>query len=228
VRICLLLLLCLLYVADLRANQLVCLHGFINDARSMHCVIKVAEKSGFRVYAWSYPSRKRKLENHALSLALYLNFLASRSPGEPIHFVTHSIGALVLRAALNHPACPMEAKIGKAILIAPANQGSQLARRYAHKVWARLALGSGMGWQLMQEDGASLERFGTFPCTMSVLVIAGTYGNLCLFSGPNDGWLALEETYLSTPFILRTFPCSHGDLLKERAALAEMRNFLVE
>ncbi len=210
----------------LRGDTVVIIHGFMSNAESMRKIRKVLTYIDFCVYVWEYPSKKKFLQEHGYDLVATLNQMAATSPGETIHFVTHSSGALVLRVALNHPNCPQEAKVGRAVLIAPPNRGSVFARRFRGFGPIEHAVGKKSGRQLMYLEPYQFDCFGQFPCTMDVLVIAGTRGNQIFFKTQNDNLLTVEETYLNTPFYFKAIKASHGDLLSHREALRCMRAFI--
>lgn len=208
-------------------HTVVCIHGFMTTHRSMQPIEKSLRCMGFRVWNWDYPSRARTIEEHACELVEYLKEIARCHPGEPILFVTHSTGALILRTALNAPTCPEEAKVGRAVLLAPPNQGSRLAHRFRNFEPAKLLLGSKSGWQLMNYGIADIEScFGYFPSTMQVLVIAGTKGIKVFFCEPNDGFIAIDETALDTPYYWTSFPVKHGDLISFPPVLCCIKGFL--
>jgi pimeloyl-ACP methyl ester carboxylesterase len=213
---------------EAQGDIVVCVHGFLATSRSMKTVKKALECCDFEVWPWDYPTRQKFIEEHASVLASYLQLIAQHCPNRPIHFVAYSIGALVLRAALNMPNCPAEAKIGRAVLLAPPNQGSRLARRFRNVPPIAFVMGNHSGWQLMHYRPCCIAaRFGEFPPSMSVLVIAGVGGNKIWHNGPNDGFITLEETRLNTPFYSLCFSITHGDLLTNPAVLCGMRNFLL-
>ncbi len=174
-------------------QTVVCVHGFMRGRGNFTKLARVFEKKGHHVFNWSYPSRKKYIEEHGEALVQELKRLAQETPGKPISFVTHSMGGLVLRSALNHPECPEEAKNGRAVLIAPPNQGSILARRLWNLKLLRWIMGDKSGKQLREVPS------GHFPDEMPVLVIAGRAGFNFLIPGKNDGKVSVEETRLSTP-----------------------------
>lgn len=222
-------LLFLLSASFLKANPtVVCLHGFLSDHRSMNQMKVTLEKCGFEVCLWDYPSRRYTFECHATHLITQLQEIARCKPGEPIHFVAHSIAALIVRSALNLPGCPEEAKMGKVVLIAPPNQGSCLARSMKDSMVARMTVGSASGRELMTMEAADIERcFGNFPESMPVLVIAGCQGVHTWFTEPNDGYLTVEETRLNTPHEHVVFPLTHSTLLTACPALSCVAQFLM-
>jgi hypothetical protein len=211
-----------------RGDTVVAIHGFLTTSKSMRPVRKALVRCGQTVCLWDYPSRELFIQEHGCNLVLLLQQIASNSPGAPIHFVTHSSGALVLRSALNTPGCPDEAKMGRAVLLAPPNQGSSLARRMGSAwpiVWF---IGHRSGWQLRNFTPADIKCFGDFPPDMQVFVIAATKGSPLLFKEPNDGFLTLKETLLDTPFYFQCFPVSHGDLLISPEVIRSMCMFIVD
>ena len=207
-------------------GTVVCIHGFMTNYRSMKPVEQTLKCLGFRTCSWDYPSRKRTIEQHACNLIPYLQQIACCYPGEPIDFVTHSTGGLILRAALNLPGCPEEAKMGRAVLLAPPNQGSKLAYRFRNFEPIRFMMGNKSGLQLMCYDACDIQRLGSFPSSMQVLVIAGTKGNHMWFCEPNDGYLTVDETALETPYFFTSFPVDHGDLISCSSVLCCIRSFL--
>lgn len=87
----------------------------------------ILKKQGFSVSNFGYPSRDDFISNHANHLVDALDSLSLRET-LPIHFVTHSLGAIVLRMALAQPNCPEIAKTARLILLAPPLRGSKFAR----------------------------------------------------------------------------------------------------
>ncbi len=192
----------------------------------MRPIQKFCSKRGLPIYVWEYPSLDESLCAHSQNLCATLQEIAACHPGEEIHFITHSVGALILRQTLNIPDCPKEAKIGKAVLIAPPNQGSSLAQRSKNIPPARWMLRNRLGRELMCYDACAIQAIGPFPETLDILVIAGSLGNYALFDAPNDGALLVSETALETPFCFACFPVGHSGLLSYPKALETLYYFL--
>ncbi len=210
------------------SGSVVAIHGFLVNDTTMLPICRCLRKSGFRVCRFSYESRKDTIECHGRHLVEFLKRLACECPGEPIHFVTHSVGGVVLRSAIAQPDCPQEAKIGRAVLLAPPNQGSMLARNVRDVAPIRFAMGTKSGMQLMCYTPAEMAAFGCFPPSMQILILAGCRGTHIGFDGrANDGFLAIEETRLNTPHAFVVLQLNHGQLLKNREALRLTRDFIV-
>lgn len=213
---------------EARGATVVGLHGLLGNSNSMKQVKKSLVENDCRltVCLWNYPSREKFIAEHACDLVCFLKKIAENCPGEPIHFVTHSVGALVVRAALNRADCPDEAKIGRAVLLAPPNRGSRMGRFFRNFAPVAFLMGSGSGWELLNYSPEQINCFGDFPPTMQVLVLAGTCGGTIGFTMPNDGYVAVDETRLNTPFYYRSFHVTHGELLNSRRVLCCLRNFI--
>lgn len=205
-------------------NIVVCVHGFLRTHRNMAPIEKALKKEGWTVINWSYPSRDKRIQEHAEDLALVLAEIAEAHPGKPIHFVTHSLGGLIVRAALNVPHCPEEAKQGRAVLIAPPNQGAAYARALSRLGFFRKLMGLASGQELMTEE--SFAHIGTFPETKEVLVIAGNLGFNPLIKESNDGKVGLSETHLVTPHDFCTVAAGHSWITWSPTVIKIAKNYL--
>ena len=224
-----LLLIITLNMSYLCANgeTVVCLHGFFRSYKCLIPMSNVLRSEGFDIYLWDYQSRKKTIEQHADDLIVILNKIAEEKPGKPIHFVTHSLGGVIARVAVSHPNCPKEAKIGKAVLLAPPNQGSCFARRFQKVKPVRWVFGKRAGTQLLDYSSEEMLDIGKFPDTMDVVVIAGAQGNSVLWKEPNDGKLSVKETHLDTPHTHLTRPMSHRWIMTSRWTIFFTKEFFI-
>lgn len=207
-------------------RYVVAIHGLTTDSSTMHAICRTLACCQDEVYLWDYPSTKGTICSHASELYYVIQQIAACRPGQPIDFVTHSIGALILRQALNIEGCPEEAKIGRTVMFAPPNQGSKLARQWKGFPPVAFCIGTKIGCELMTYDAATIHAIGPFPETMQVLVIAGCKGNNMLFHEPNDGFITINETALDTPYYFQSYYLTHGRLLTNPAALELMAYFI--
>ncbi|MBS0623460.1 MAG: alpha/beta fold hydrolase [Verrucomicrobia bacterium] len=208
-------------------GSVVCIHGFIRSYRCMIPMGNMLDNEGFEVYLWDYQSRKNTIQGHAENLVKLLNTIAQQKPGQPIHFVTHSLGGIIIKTALNHPNCPEEARVGKAVLLAPPSQGSAVARSISHITPIRWFFGKKAGHQLLTYTSDDMENLGYFPEDMDVMVISGIKGNYLLFRTPNDGKVFLHETRLSTPHTHLILNVSHSWIMTSRESMDLTRKFLL-
>lgn len=207
-------------------RYVVAIHGLTADSSSMISICRSLSATGDEVYLWDYPSVEGTICSHSQELLELIQCIAAQRPEQPIDFVTHSIGALVLRQAINIEGCPEEAKTGRVVMFAPPNQGSELARKWRGFPPVRWCVGSKIGRELMCYDAATIHSLGSFPEEMEILVIAGNRGNKILFDEPNDGFLTINEMALDTPYYFQCYRANHGRILVYPEALELMNYFI--
>ncbi len=184
------------------------IHGFLRSSSSLKKMAKTFQKQDYETHLWDYPSSSQTIEEHSQLLVTELQKCVQHHKGEPIHFVTHSLGGIILRAALNHPDCPEEAKIGRAVLLAPPNQGSSFARFLNRFKLIRKILGNKSGQQLLTTD--TFDYLGQFPEKLDVLIISGAFGYNPIIKEKNDGKVGVSETIIKTPHKRITVSCGHS------------------
>jgi len=141
-------------------------------------------------------------------------------------FFTHSLGGVILRAALNHREFPEEAKIGKSVLVAPPMRGSAWARFLSNYTIARTFMGNKMGRELCQTCDGGFEYIGDIPNTMDVLIILGHGHNPILKDGPNDGIVYHSESRINTPHkIIKISNATHFGLQFHSSTIRTTINF---
>ncbi len=201
-----------------------CIHGFMRKPSSMHRMRKTLEENGYTVAYFGYPSREKTIQEHTDDLIKQLKQTAEEKPNEPIHFVTHSLGGIIIRCAHNHPECPLEAKQGRAVLLSPPNQGSAFGR-FLGKVGAmRKLLGKKAGRQILFSP--HFDYIGEFPEKKEVLVISGTCGFNPVLREKNDGKVSVSESCLSTPHHHITHFSGHSWMMYSTTIAEKAAEFL--
>lgn len=184
-------------------EQVVLIHGFLRSSWSMSFLGHWLKKQGYEVHNWSYPSRSNTIEHHSAKLAIFLKKL---DHNEPIYFITHSMGAIVLEAALHHPLVPVLAKQGKAILLAPPHQGSSFGRSLKKYRFVRMVLGNNSGRQLLTLQPGEWESRYPLPENFDVLI----------FSGLKDRKVKIAESCLQTKHLHNILDCGHTFIMNRQ------------
>ena len=93
------------------------LHGLARTSRSMRKMKAAFEKAGYEVRSLGYPSTEKSVEDLANDhLAPAIAECQTNRPAK-IHFVTHSLGAIVLRQYLSSRPLP---NIGRIVMLGPS------------------------------------------------------------------------------------------------------------
>lgn len=198
------------------------LHGLGRTRWSMAPVAVFLRRSGFPVRNLGYPSRKMTVERLVETwVAPELDRLDVRSP---IHFVTHSMGGILVRQLLQQRDLPPGSRV---VMMAPPNQGSELVdrlREFRVFRWRNGPAGAQLG------TGPESLPNRLKPVNVAIGVIAG---NRCLnplfghwIDGPCDGKVSVARARVAEMDDFRVLPVSHTFMMLDRRVLAEIRHFL--
>jgi triacylglycerol lipase len=200
-------------------DVVVLLHGLWRSRLSMAWPLYKIRAAGFRAVAMTYPSRSRPIEGLS-------SYVAERLPdpgGGRVHFVTHSLGGLVVRhlAKSNRPEW-----LGRVVMIGPPNQGSRLARRLARSRTMR-ALAGPVGPLLAAPPEEVVRVLG--PVEFELGVIAGDVRRSVLagwLAGPSDGRLLVPETQIEGMSDFVAVPRGHALLMNDARTIEQTIHFL--
>ena len=104
----------------------VLVHGMGRTRLSMVLLAGSLRRAGYDVLNFGYPSLTMTVAGSGARLADRLEDALRVSPAGQVHFVGHSLGHIVIRWVLAHR--PPQ-RTGRVVMLAPPNQGSDLADR---------------------------------------------------------------------------------------------------
>ena len=203
-------------------EYVILLHGLARTPRSMWIMEKKLQKAGYQVVNIGYPSRKKNVRTLALQTipaALY-----RCKSAETIHFVTHSMGGILLRYYLKNYRI---ANLGRVVLLSPPNQGSELVDQLSKYWWFELFNGSA-GMQLGTDSQSIPRQLGKpdFPLG----IISGTVSLNPIFSrflpSPNDGKVSIESAKAAGMLDFLAVPHSHSFIMNNRKVIGQVLFFL--
>jgi hypothetical protein len=175
-------------------------------------------RAGFAPLSIGYPSRRRPIEE----LAEMVRRQLPRGAGPSVHFLTHSMGGIVLRHLVRGGRPP---NLGRVVMLGPPNRGSQLASRLKDNWLFRLATGPA-GQQIGSEVDSVPNRLG--PVDFELGVIAGMstldpFGRLV--AGASDGKVSLDETRVEGAADWIAVRRAHALLVNDGKVLAQAVHF---
>jgi triacylglycerol lipase len=151
-------------------------HGLGRTEFSMMSMGRALERQGYHVINWGYSSTCCSLAEIGAELADDVRRLEASGPSR-IHFVGHSLGNIIVRWVLTHEP-PVHS--GRVVMLAPPNQGSKVADRYAEP----------FGWLVMPLDDLMTERTST----VRTLDDEAVDREIGIIAGAYDGKVTVEET----------------------------------
>lgn len=216
----------LLTLCQLSAKDaVILLHGLARSSASMKQMERSLKKAGFVTENVSYPSRSApiaELAEEAIGTALKS---AQLRTCPKIHFVTHSLGGILVRSYFSNHQSP---RLGRVVMLAPPNQGSEVIDKIGR--WKVTKLISGpAGSELSTAASSTPNQLGTI--TFECGVLAGdrsiNWINSLMIPGKDDGKVSIVRSKapgLKDHRVLRT---SHPFIMRNREAILETRHFLL-
>lgn len=204
-------------------ETVILLHGLGRTRWSFWRMEHALRQDGYHVVNVTYPSRKKSVEELARDYLAPL--VAAQGKAARLHFVTHSMGGILLRCHLRDHPVP---NLGRVVMLAPPNAGSELAD-VLKPTWLYRKVNGPAGQQL-GTDGLP-RALGPWPAGAGELgIIAGDISLNPLFSaalpGPNDGKVTVASARLEGLSDFVTVPHSHTWLVWRQPVIAQVRAFL--
>jgi len=202
----------------------VLLHGLNRSWRAMQPMAEALQKAGFTTANVDYPSQAGTVEVLA-PMAVNTGLTECRQAGaERIHFVTHSIGGILLRYAHSESPIP---DLGRVVMLGPPNQGSELVDKT--RDWPTAELFSGeAGLQLGTDVDSIPTQLG--PVDFELGIIAGT-GSInfvmsAMLPDPNDGKVSVASTLVEGMDDFLLVENSHHYITESEIVIRNTESFL--
>jgi pimeloyl-ACP methyl ester carboxylesterase len=206
------------------SDGVILLHGLARSAGSMSKLEARLADAGHVVVNVDYPSRTAgigKLSEEVISAALADPRLRSC---DRIHFVTHSLGGILVRAYVAKFGIP---KLGRVVMLGPPNQGSEVVDRIGP--WKLFkSINGPAGGELGTGPDSLPNRLG--PVEFELGVIAGdrsiNWINSAMIKGHDDGKVSVERTKVAGMKEHVVFHVTHPMMMKRRAVIDATLRFL--
>lgn len=198
------------------------LHGLARTARSMRGLEKRLLREGYQVVNIDYPSRKAEIKT--LARSVIPEALQSCEAAETIHFVTHSMGGILLRCYLEENRI---SKLGRVVMLSPPNKGSEIVDRLGSYWWFKLFNGPA-GLELGTDPDSVPNRLG--PVAFPLGIITGNCSADPILSrllpAPHDGKVSVESAKLPGMRDILVVKRGHTFIMNDQKVMNQVVNFL--
>lgn len=181
-------------------------------------------RTGYQVANINYPSRSARIAQLS-ETAIGDAVRACREQGAgKIHFVTHSLGGILVRDFLSRHSMP---DLGRVVMLGPPNQGSELVDVFGR--WRIFDVITGPAGKELSTDSCST------PCKLGAVtfplgVIAGNRSinwiNSMFIRGSDDGKVSVERTKVTGMDDHVVVHATHPFILRNRVAIDQVIKFL--
>ncbi|HUP92959.1 MAG TPA: alpha/beta fold hydrolase [Solimonas sp.] len=211
-------------VADRPQDRVVLLHGLGRSAASMSLLGGALQQAGFEVCNVDYPSRQHPVAQLA---ECYVAPQIERHFGSrcgPVNFVTHSLGGIVVRQLAQSGAL---GALGRVVMLAPPNQGSELVDWLSHVPLYRYVNGPA-GIELGTGANSIPNRLGAPSFELGVIAGKRTLNPVlsAFIRGPDDGKVSVARTRLDGMRDFAVVDSTHTFIMNHPEAIERTIRFL--
>ena len=201
------------------------LHGLARGNRSMEKMAAYFSARGYHVLNLEYPSREKTVGELAAETIPRAVAGCERADAAPIHFVTHSLGGILLRYYLRDNDI---ARLGRVVMLSPPNQGSEVVDKLSAFPGFRLINGPA-GYELGTGVNSVPLRLGAADYELGI--ITGNRSiNLVLsllIPGDDDGKVSVARARLDGARDFLVLPYAHPFIMKRKAVMRQAEHFLL-
>jgi triacylglycerol lipase len=200
------------------------LHGLGRTRFSMNKIAHHLKDAGYRVVNQGYPSTNADIETLArVNIGKALADPECKS-AEKIHFVTHSLGGILVRQYIQNHTIP---NIGRIVMLAPPNKGSEVADALKNNFFYKWIMG-----QAGQQLGTDVKSIPNTlkPVDMDLGIITGNKNGSPWFSslipGDDDGKVSVESAKLKGMDDFLVVACGHTFIMRDPDVIDQIAFYL--
>jgi triacylglycerol lipase len=210
--------------SDINEEYVILLHGLRRTSSSMKKIEKHLSLNGYSTININYPSTSglvsqltEKYINDVVDMCLQLE-------AKKIHFVTHSLGGILVRKYLQDHDLPNGSRM---VMLAPPNHGSEVVDRLK-SFWFFRWYNGPAGMELGTEAKSTPNRLK--PINIEIGIIAGKRSLNPFFSfiipGSDDGKVSIQKTKLNEMKDFIVVSNSHTFIMHDNDVLKQVYQFL--
>lgn len=203
-------------------EAVVLLHGLGRSAGSMALLEQRLSAAGYRVENIDYPSRKEPPDALVRIIAESVAACCAHSP--KVHFVTHSLGGILVRAYLSTGPPP---NAGRLVMLAPPNRGSELPDLLQDQ-WLFETLMGPTASELGTDPHSFPNRLPLPPVPTGVIAGTGSINPIgtLVIPGEDDGMVSVCSTWMEGLADFLVVPHTHAFIMRSTRVSEQVIRFL--
>jgi len=193
------------------------IHGLARTSRCMNKAASILEKYGYAIININYPSRKKPINQIVKENILPIIKNCESNNYKQIHFLTHSMGGILLRYYLSLHSIQ---NLGKTVMLAPPNQGSEIVDKLGHLSIFSLLNGPA-GQELGTHKNNIPKRLGAIHFETGIITGNKTINPLLsmLIPGTNDGKVSINNTKIRGMRDFLVVPYPHPIIMQQTSII---------
>jgi len=200
------------------------LHGMGRTRSSMGLIEEALTGQGYRVWNKGYPSRSSPIETLAVDAIEQGLAYCRQVNSRKIHFVTHSLGGIMVRYYLQDHRI---SELGRIVMLSPPNHGSEVVDALHDNALYQAAMGPA-GLQLGTGEHSLPNSMHAIPGEIGI--IAGNSTSDPWFSpiipGDDDGKVSVERAKLAEMQDFLVVKHGHTFIMRDEAVIQQIVYFL--
>jgi pimeloyl-ACP methyl ester carboxylesterase len=202
----------------------VLLHGLGRTGLSMRALNNACRAAGYATMAPSYGFRS-PIPVIVGDLQKRIHEFAAKRDG-PLHFITHSLGGLVARALIN---ADRPARLGRVVMLAPPNSGSELVDTLERLGIDQLILGPASRYLRTSRPDTAQARLGAIDFDLGIIAGDRPFDPILprlLLPGANDGKVSVAATRVEGMRDHIVLPVQHTMMVADKRVIAQTLAYL--
>ena len=204
-------------------ETVVLFHGLARSSRSMDKMARELENEGYRVLNMDYPSTSAPIEK--LAEQVFHTLEPQIENEQTVHFVTHSLGGIILRQYLEEHELP---NLGRVVMLAPPSRGSEVTDKLGN-IFLYQWINGPAGNQLGTGTNSHPLRLKAPDFELGIIAGDRTINPILsmLIPGPDDGKVALARVKPAVYSDYIKLHTTHTFTMCNRRSIAQTKHFLL-
>ena len=211
-------------MADDKSECVILLHGLAKTENSMLKMELFFMNQGFHVVNIGYPSRKKSIQTLSTETIGRAIDQCSKMNADKIHFVTHSMGGILVRYYLEYNRVD---NLGRVVMLSPPNQGSEAVDKLKDLSLFKWINGPA-GEQLGTDKDSLPNRIGPAQYETGIITGDKTINPILslLIPGEDDGKVSVERAKLAGMKDFLVVHKAHPFIMSDRVVMDQVIYFI--